>query len=72
MLQLMLGIHDLVNTFAECAQSSVSALNHRGVLMVASAGNDALSTDTQAHVPSTLPNPNLLSVSALRAKHVAL
>ena len=45
------------------AQSSMSTLNHRGVLVVASAGNDALSTDTQPHVPSTLPNPNLLSVS---------
>jgi subtilisin family serine protease len=44
-------------------QASVSNLNHRGVLVVASAGNDALDTDTEAHVPSTLPNPNVLAVS---------
>jgi len=64
-------MHSL-NNAAKHSQSSMSTLNHRGVLVVASAGNDALSTDTQPHVPSTLPNPNLLSVSPARADYDAL
>ncbi len=61
-----------LNRAANHTQSSMSTLNHRGVLVVSSAGNDALSTDTQPHVPSTLPNPNLLSVSGPRAAYDAL
>lgn len=40
------------------------ALNARGILMTASAGNDGLNTDSNPHVPSTLTTPNLIAVAA--------
>ncbi len=47
------------------AQTAVQGLQARGILVVASAGNDGLSTDTQAHIPSSLPVANVISVAAI-------
>ena len=46
-------------------QIAVQALNARGILVVASAGNDGLDTDAQSHVPSTLPVANVVGVAAV-------
>jgi len=43
----------------------VQALNARGILVIASAGNDGINSDIQAHIPSTLAVPNVISVAAL-------
>ena len=51
---------------AKCVlQTAVQALNSRGILVIASAGNDGLNSDTIPHVPSTLAVSNVVSVAAL-------
>ena len=40
-------------------------MNARGILVVASAGNDGIDTDTEAHIPSSLPVSNIISVAAI-------
>jgi subtilisin family serine protease len=51
-------------TEASPMQASVATMNSLGVLFVASAGNDGVNTDTTAHYPSSLPNPNVIAVAA--------
>lgn len=46
-----------------CEMSS-QALEARGILVTASAGNSALNTDSNPHVPSTLTGGNLIAVGA--------
>lgn len=43
----------------------MQALDSRGILVVASAGNSGINTDTMHHVPSTLAVPNVVTVAAL-------
>ncbi len=47
------------------AQTAVQGLNARGILVVASAGNDGIDTDSEAHIPSSLPVANVIAVAAI-------
>ena len=47
------------------AQTAVQGLNARGILVVASAGNDGIDTDSEAHIPSSLPVSNIIAVAAI-------
>jgi hypothetical protein len=46
------------------AQNALNELSARGALVVASAGNDGMDTDTTPHYPSSLPDDVILSVGA--------
>lgn len=54
-----------VDTVFCLMQTAVQGLQARGILVIASAGNDGLSTDSQAHIPSSLPVANVISVAAI-------
>lgn len=45
-------------------QTAITQASNRGVLVVCSAGNDGVNTDTTAHYPSSLPDDIILSVGA--------
>ena len=45
-------------------QDAVNQASARGVLVVTSAGNDGVDTDTSAHYPSSLPDSIIISVGA--------
>ena len=45
----------------------MQALDARGILVTASAGNDGENTDTNPHVPSTLTTPNIIAVGATQS-----
>ena len=45
-------------------QSAINEATQRGVLFVASAGNDGVNTDTTPHFPSSLPDDIVLAVAA--------
>ena len=47
-----------------CSQNALDELSARGALVVASAGNDGMDTDTTPHYPSSLPDDVILSVGA--------
>ena len=46
-------------------QTAVQGLNARGILVVASAGNDGIDTDSESHIPSSLPVANVIAVAAM-------
>ena len=46
------------------AQSAVDQATSRGVLFVASAGNEGVDTDSTPHYPSSLPDDIVLAVAA--------
>jgi len=46
------------------AQAALDHLTARGALVVASAGNDGMDTDTTPHYPSSLPDDIIISVGA--------
>ena len=45
-------------------QTAIDQATQRGVLFVASAGNDGVNTDTTPHYPSSLPDDIVLAVGA--------
>lgn len=49
---------------AFAAQAALDHLSARGALVVASAGNDGMDTDTTPHYPSSLPDDIIISVGA--------
>ncbi len=46
------------------SQAALDHLSARGALVVASAGNDGMDTDTTPHYPSSLPDDIILAVGA--------
>ena len=48
-------------------QAAVNAAEKRGILFVASAGNDGTDTDVTPHYPSSMNNSNILAVGASTA-----
>lgn len=45
-------------------QAAVKHIADRGILMVASAGNEGVDTDSTDHFPSTLPDDIIIAVAA--------
>jgi hypothetical protein len=45
-------------------QAAVKQIGERGIVMVASAGNEGVDTDTTDHFPSTLPDDIIITVAA--------
>jgi len=58
------GTHPSLNRIIVRVQAALNELSARGVLVVASAGNDGQNTDTTPHYPSSLPDDVILSVGA--------
>ena len=50
--------------YSQALHDAIKAADASGHLLVTSAGNDALDTDTQAHYPSGYASPNVISVAA--------
>jgi subtilisin family serine protease len=50
--------------FTQIQQDAIERANRANVLFVAAAGNDRTNTDIQAHFPSNIDLPNLISVAA--------
>jgi subtilisin family serine protease len=50
--------------FSQAAFDAISALNQAGILFVASAGNNGISTDVAPHYPSGYDLPNVVSVAS--------
>ncbi|CAL8463962.1 g3497 [Coccomyxa elongata] len=50
--------------YSKSLQAALDHLSARGALVVASAGNDGMDTDTTPHYPSSLPDDIIISVGA--------
>ena len=66
----MLSVYELVTSHPGrlimwgLMQTAIDQATQRGVLFVASAGNDGVNTDVTPHYPSSLPDDIVLAVGA--------